>query len=232
MRRLDQREIARLKTFMPRAIVLLSGGMDSTTCYHIADAKFPGLVVGLSIDYGQRHHKEMEYAKKTAGNLHVVMEGPQMLESTLTDEGGDIPRKDYSELEGVSPTYVPFRNGLLLSYMAALGQMLPSVTELYFGAHAEDALNWAYPDCTPEFVGAMTNAIYIGTYHKVRLLTPLQYMTKAEVVTKGIEVGVVWRNTWSCYIGGELHCGTCPTCRSRKEAFNHHGMVDPTGYEE
>lgn len=101
---------------------------------------------------------------------------------------------------------------------------------IYLGIHADDGVNWAYPDCTPEFFGAMANAVYIGTYFKVRLRAPLLFDTKVEVVAKGTRLGVDYLNTWSCYEGGEKHCGQCPTCLSRKEAFELNGLADPTEY--
>jgi 7-cyano-7-deazaguanine synthase len=101
---------------------------------------------------------------------------------------------------------------------------------LYCGVHADDGVNWAYPDCTPEFIGAMANAIFIGTYHKVRLRAPLQYLDKAGVVREGLRLHVPYSLTWSCYKGEDLHCGICPTCRSRKEAFELNGQADPVEY--
>jgi 7-cyano-7-deazaguanine synthase len=134
--------------------------------------------------------------------------------------------------------YVPFRNGFMISALASYvqGQFQHSLNKdkadwaIYFGAHAEDALNWAYPDCTPEFIGAMANAVYVGTYHKVRLITPLQWMNKADIIRKGTELNVPWNLTWSCYAGGSLHCGVCPTCRARRQGFIAAGVNDPTPY--
>ena len=101
---------------------------------------------------------------------------------------------------------------------------------LYYGAHSEDAKNWAYPDCTPEFNGAMANAKFIGTYQKTRLVTPLQWMLKSEVVSLGAKLNLPFELTWSCYDGKEKHCGICPTCRARKVAFQQAGISDPTKY--
>jgi 7-cyano-7-deazaguanine synthase len=113
----------------------------------------------------------------------------------------------------------------------ATGKPIATAT-IYIGVHADDGVNWAYPDCTPEFIGAMANAIYIGTYHKVRIRAPLQYDAKPDVVAKGNQLGVDFKNTWSCYKGEGIHCGTCPTCRSRKEAFELTGIPDPTEYQQ
>ncbi len=149
----------------------------------------------------------------------------------ITDDKLEIPPVGYSDLpHGVSPTYVPFRNGTLLSLITGMAAIDAEAEAVYIGVHAEDAENWAYPDCTPEFMGGMANAIYIGTYHKIRLYTPLIWMTKAEVVLAGDMLDVPWELTWSCYEGREFHCGVCPTCRARKIAFMQGRGADPTTY--
>jgi 7-cyano-7-deazaguanine synthase len=226
---------------MRRAYILLSGGIDSTTCLHIANHEFRGPLTGVSIDYGQRHKKEIEYAKALCKELiipHRTIDLQDIIPSTmLTNENKTIPSVSYEEIEGISPTYVPYRNGFMLSAVASLAQGSFQSHEnsepewaIYFGAHAEDAHNWAYPDCTPEFIGAMANAIYIGTYRTIRLHTPLQWLTKAEIIEKGDKLGVDWSMTWSCYKGETLHCGICPTCRARKKAFVNADVTDPTEY--
>lgn len=224
---------------MTKAFVLLSGGIDSTTClYHAAE--YYEEVYAVSIDYGQRHRKEFEFAKRSCDVFeipHYVIPVPR-IPSALTDANADIPNKDYSEIEGVSPAYVPFRNGLMLSvltswahaYLKSKGDM-SNDNLVYFGAHAEDARNWAYPDCTPEFIGAMANAIRVGSYNQLRLYTPLEWLTKPEIIKLGEELGVDWANTWSCYMGEEIHCGVCPTCRSRRTGFIRAGIKDPTPYK-
>jgi 7-cyano-7-deazaguanine synthase len=103
---------------------------------------------------------------------------------------------------------------------------------VYFGAHAEDAHNWAYPDCTPEFIGAMANAIYMASYSTIRLHAPLMNLDKKGIVRLGTELGVPFGSTWSCYKGEQVHCGTCPTCRSRRQAFEAVGITDPTVYAD
>lgn len=236
-----------------KAFVLLSGGIDSTTCLALAikrhDAKN---VLAISVDYNQRHIKEIDCAQDICERLEVVhrtIKGPQDIKSMLNDTCIEIPDATYNELEGVSPTYVPFRNGQLLSLIAAEAHMdvmrldeerrskcsnpqnfEKALGVVYFGAHAEDAAGWAYPDCTPEFVGAMANAIYIGTYHQVRLEAPFQYMQKYEIIQKGCVLKVPYELTWSCYKGEELHCGACPTCYARHQAFIDAGVTDPTKY--
>lgn len=235
------------------AVVLLSGGVDSTTClYHAYHAK-PAYqeLHAVSFDYGQRHSKEIDYARKSCVTLvvdhHTIVAPSIFPKSMLTDSQEKVPDISYSEIEGVSPTYVPFRNGTMLALLTAYTEGLikkveldgvpgkplePLVAEadIYFGAHAEDAANWAYPDCTPEFIGAMANAIYIGSYRRIRLCTPLEWLDKTHVIMHGQELHVPWQNTWSCYKGLELQCGTCPTCRSRREGFANAGVKDPTEY--
>lgn len=230
---------------MDRAYVLLSGGIDSTTCLHMAHQEHRE-VHALSIDYGQRHFKEIKYAAQTCKALdipHRVLDLSSIVPQTmLTDESAEIPNKSYDEIVGVSPTYVPFRNGLMLSALASYVAGKRAEFErddkdrmlgewyLYFGAHAEDAAGWAYPDCTAEFTGAMANAIYIGTYNKIRLRTPLQWMKKYDIIKAGEDLGVDWKSTWSCYAGGEKHCGVCPTCRARRQGFDIAEVLDPTDY--
>lgn len=225
-----------------KVLSLLSGGLDSTVMLHMALHQFPNAEhEAVSIDYGQRHSKEMVYAMRTARSLEiqhrVIPVGRIFGDVMLTDPTIPIPNVRYDEIKGVSPTFVPFRNGTFLSLLAARGQLWignegadQRQVELYFGAHSEDAENWAYPDCTPEFIGAMGCAIYIGTYQKVRLHTPLMWLRKHEIVTKGSELGVDFKKTWSCYAGGEEHCGSCPTCHARKQAFADAGVPDPTVY--
>lgn len=228
-----------------RAYVLLSGGIDSTTCLHIADKEFSGEIVGVSINYGQRHGKEIGFAHSSTGKLlcrHVILNLQNVFPATsmLLDDSAELPNVAYKDIEGVSPTYVPFRNGLMLALLTAFAQSEfnampakkpPGEWAVYFGAHKEDAANWAYPDCTPEFIGAMANAIFVGTYRSIRLHAPLGAATKAEIIRKGHELGVDWSLTWSCYKGGKNHCGICPTCRARRDGFKTAGIDDPTLYD-
>jgi 7-cyano-7-deazaguanine synthase len=121
----------------------------------------------------------------------------------------------------------------MLSVLAShiQGTLIDGVNAIiYFGAHAEDAERSAYPDCTFQFTGAMANAIDVGTYHRVQLNVPWQFMTKDQIIKMGAELGTPYHMTWSCYAGGDLHCGVCPTCRARREAFIRAGVNDPTEY--
>lgn len=214
--------------------VALSGGIDSSTVLGIAHARHEGRVVAVSFDYGQRHRKEIECAKaicEAMGVPHQIATLGSMPNSALTDATQDIPKVSYSEIQGVSPSYVHFRNGQIISKLAAIASADPAdETVIYVGTHTEDAYNDAYPDCRLDFIGAMAAAVYIGTYHRTRLSAPLIEMSKTEVIRAGIAYLVPLDLTWSCYIGGEVHCGTCPTCRARKEAFTAAGLKDPTEY--
>jgi len=224
-----------------KAIVLLSGGIDSSTCAAIAARTLGSSnVMGLSVRYGQRHAKELNAAGIVATKLnlskHAVITLPEEIfagTSSLTQDGGDVPEMPYKEIENsyeVSPTYVPFRNGILLSVAAAVA-LQAKASYIFYGAHAEELHYFAYPDCTPEFNGAIGNAISFGTYHKLQLITPLQWMIKAEIVAKAIEEEVPLGDTYSCYKGGELHCGKCSTCLDRIEGFKRNNLIDPVKYE-
>lgn len=219
--------------------VLLSGGIDSTTALAIAKQECER-VIAVSIDYGQRHKKEIVRANAIAtlnDCEHVVLDIQQALGTSMLTTDEQIPDIKYDDIVGVSPTYVPFRNGFMLARIAAYAVNVLGVdpgkdaATIYIGTHAEDAKNWAYPDCTPEFIGAMANAIYTGTYYTVRLKAPLNYMSKADIISLGNKLGVDYSLTWSCYAGNTKHCGKCPTCYARQEAFKTANIQDPTEYE-
>lgn len=222
---------------MSKAYVLLSGGIDSTTCLAMAVQEF-GFehVTAMSVAYGQRHFKELESAKFLAEEIYGVKWGILDLGQAigrggLTDTDLVVPDKSYDELpDGISPTYVPFRNGLMLAALASKAQADAEARFIYYGAHAEDAERDAYPDCSIPFIQAMGTAINIGTYEQIQLRAPLSSMTKAQVVEAGNELDVPWELTWSCYKGQKIHCGSCPTCQSRIMAFDDANVVDPTEY--
>jgi 7-cyano-7-deazaguanine synthase len=234
-----------------RAFVLVSGGIDSSTCLALAIARHGrDHVTPVSIDYGQRHRKELEYAAKQARTHwgayfeHTILTIEDMPKTALTDDSKEIPRVSYSTIQGVSPSYVPFRNGQMLAKVAALASAWAAEGAegsdyqtsrrafIYIGTHAEDAANDAYPDCRLDFIGAMGAAIYIGTYHTVRIRAPLIEMEKADIIKLGEKLGVQWIDTWSCYLGGAVHCGTCPTCRARIDGFDKAKVIDPTEYKD
>lgn len=230
-----------------KALVLNSGGVDSTTCVGIAVSKYgKENVITASLYYGQKHDKELECAKKVAeyyGVEHIEEDISNIMKyasnvCSLVKGGKDIVHKSYAEQieengEGRVETYVPFRNGLLLSIATAYADSLfPNEdVEIYYGAHADDACGNAYADCTPEFAEAMNKAINIGTYGKISVVRPLINMNKSEVVKIGLELNVPYQLTWSCYEGGNKACGKCGTCIDRLKAFKDNNMNDPIEYE-
>ncbi len=191
-------------TKLTKALVLHSGGIDSSVCLALARKPFDE-VISISVNYGQRHAKEMAYAQMLSSHYaieHREVEISTIPTTMLTDPSKQLPEVSYADLpSGISPTYVPFRNGLLLSTVASIAQA-EEADAIYFGAHAEDAQNWAYPDCTPEFIGSMANAIFIGTYQKTRLLTPLMWMMKRDIIHLGMELNLPFELTWSCLAKG------------------------------
>lgn len=228
-----------------KAVVLSSGGVDSTTCVGIA-VKDLGAenVVTVSAFYGQKHKKELDSAEKVAkyyGVKHYTLDLESILQysncSLLAKSTEKIKHESYAEQiakngEGMVSTYVPFRNGLLLSSVAAIAvSLFPNEdVEIYLGAHADDAAGEAYADCSPAFTDAMEKAINIGTYGKVHVRAPLVLRNKAEVVKLGLALEVPYELTWSCYEGGAKQCGTCGTCIDRRAAFEKNGIKDPVGY--
>ena len=233
---------------MGKALVLSSGGVDSTTCVGLAIQKYgKENVITASLYYGQKHDKELQCAQKVAdyyGVKHIEEDISNVMKyakdvCTLMKGGADIEHKSYVEQiaengEGRVATYVPFRNGLLLSIATAYADSLfpGEEVEVYYGAHADDAAGEAYADCSPEFADAMDKAISIGTYGKIHINRPLINMNKAEVVKTGLAIEVPYELTWSCYEGGEKACGTCGTCIDRLNAFKANGVEDPIEYED
>ena len=229
-----------------KALVLSSGGVDSTTAVGLAVEKYgKENVATLSAYYGQKHEKELECAKKVAEyyevehyevNLTSVMQFSNC--SLLASSTEEVPHESYADQVKDHPngvtTYVPFRNGLLLSSVAALAVSLfpDEEVDVYYGAHADDAAGNAYADCSTEFTEAMNKAINIGTYNKVNVCAPFVNMNKAEVVKTGLAINVPYKYTWSCYEGGDKQCGVCGTCRDRKAAFEANGVKDPVEYAE
>jgi 7-cyano-7-deazaguanine synthase len=222
------------------ALVLLSGGLDSTVALAEAYAMHKGSVGAISFLYGQKHPTEINAAQAVSdyyGINHQVVTLPAVFSGTgsvlIDDNELEMPKASYQELSdefGVSPTYVPYRNGNLLSLATAVA-LVEGAGEVWAGMHAEDAHNWAYPDCTPEFLGAMASAIYVGSYHEVRLITPHMWRTKADVVQSGLDLKAPLELTWSCYEGRNQACGVCPTCVGRIQAFARVGEKDPISYE-
>ncbi|MBO7396386.1 MAG: 7-cyano-7-deazaguanine synthase QueC [Ruminococcus sp.] len=221
-----------------KALVLFSGGVDSSTCLAIAVDKYGAdNVLALCIYYGQKHDKEMQAARRTAAHYGVEFRTLDLAlifagsDCTLLAGNGDIPLESYAEQlkktngKPVS-TYVPFRNGLFLSSAASIA-LSNDCSVIYYGAHSDDAAGNAYPDCSDEFNKAMDRAIFLGSGQQLRIEAPFVKLTKADVVRKGLELNVPYELTWSCYEGGDKPCGVCGTCRDRMAAFEANGVTDP-----
>jgi len=215
-----------------RVLVLLSGGIDSVTAFHDA-LQDSEVAAALSFDYGSKHNaREIPFAQshcREAGIEHrVVRLGfiEKHFRSSLLKSGPDIPEDPYDE-ESMRSTVVPFRNGIMLSIATGLAASRDA-TAVVIGAHGGD--HSIYPDCRPDFMQAMAAAMRAGTYAGIDLLRPFISRSKAQVVARAAELGVDLSRTWSCYKGGELHCGVCGTCRERRAAFRAAGVPDPTEY--
>lgn len=225
---------------MKNALVLTSGGVDSTTALALAIEKYGSdHVIALSISYGQKHTKELEAAKAVAAHYGVEQRFLDLALifkdsncSLLEGSTEEIPEASYAEqiaeTHGETPvsTYVPFRNGLFLSAAASIA-LSRDCEVIYYGAHADDAAGFAYPDCSPIFNNAMNTAIYEGSGHQLRIEAPFVNQTKADIVATGLKLGVPYALTWSCYEGGDHPCGKCGTCIDRAAAFAANGVADP-----
>lgn len=222
-----------------KAMVLLSGGIDSTTCLGIAVDKYgKENVIALSVFYGQKHDKEIRASQDVAkyyGVEHLYLDLEKIFQysdcSLLTHSDKDIPKEAYSEqikkTDGTPvSTYVPFRNGLFLSSAASIA-LSKDCDVIYYGAHSDDAAGCAYPDCSDEFNKAINEAIYLGSGKQLKVAAPFINKTKAEVVKIGIDLKVPYEYTWSCYEGEDKPCGKCGTCIDRAEAFRLNGVKDP-----
>ncbi|HEZ7987239.1 MAG TPA: 7-cyano-7-deazaguanine synthase QueC [Ruminococcus sp.] len=222
-----------------KALVLFSGGVDSTTCLGLAVDKYGAdEVLALSVYYGQKHSKELEAAERIAAyygvkwrTLDLALIFADSDCTLLKGSDKEIPKESYAEqlshAEG-SPvsTYVPFRNGLFLASAASIA-LSNGCDVIYYGAHSDDAAGNAYPDCSSEFNEAISRAVYIGSGNALEIKAPFVGLTKAQVVREGLRIGVPYELTWSCYEGGDRPCGICGTCRDRMAAFKANGVADP-----
>lgn len=222
-----------------KALVLSSGGVDSSTCLALAVKKFgKENVVALSISYGQKHDKEIEASDRIAeyyGVEHIYLDLAPIFQysncSLLKQSDSEVPHETYAEQladkDGTPvDTYVPFRNGLFISSAASIA-LSKDCSVIYYGAHSDDAAGNAYPDCSAAFNNAMGDAVRIGSGEQLTIEAPFVYMTKAGVVKLGLELGVPYELTWSCYEGGDEPCGECATCIDRIKAFEENGTTDP-----
>ena len=223
-----------------KALVLSSGGVDSTTALGLAVKKYGREnVIALSVFYGQKHDKEIKASIAVAdyyGVEHLFLDLSVIFKdsncSLLRHSTEEIPEESYADqirkTEGEKPvsTYVPFRNGLFLSSAASIA-LSRDCSVIYYGAHADDSAGAAYPDCSPVFNNAMNEAIWEGSGHQLRIEAPFVNVSKADVVRMGLEIGVPYELTWSCYEGGEEPCGKCATCIDRAAAFAANHVEDP-----
>ena len=217
---------------MRNSLIALSGGVDSTTLLYEYREE---IACAVGFDYGSKHNaREIAAAKAICRELEIpyliipLAFIEEYFRSDLLLSGGEMQLGDYSE-ENMSSTVVPFRNGIMLSVLAGLAESRDLQRVLianHFGDHA------IYPDCRESFVKPMGEAITAGTSNGVKLVAPYTALTKAEIVARGTRLGVPYGKTYSCYQGGERHCGRCGTCRERHEAFVANGLEDPTLYEE
>jgi len=217
-----------------KAVIIASGGMDSTTLlYDILSQGYEAYA--LSVNYGQRHAKELKFIRKTCKKLklaHKVIDlsvvGKELLSgSALTSKNIAVPEGDYKEAN-MKLTVVPNRNMILLSLAAGYAISI-GAKKIFYGAHAGD--HAIYPDCRKEFVEAMRRAVLLADWEPVELEAPYLDLSKADIALKGKELGVDYSLTWSCYKGNDKACGKCGTCRERVEAFQKAGMADPLEYD-
>lgn len=226
-----------------KALVLFSGGLDSSVCLGLAVKEYGAdEVLALSIYYGQKHKKEMTASERIAdyyGVKRITLDLGEIFKGSnctlLEGAAGEIPHEDYSDqlikTEGAPVnTYVPYRNGLFLSSAASIA-LSYGCEVIYYGAHADDAAGNAYPDTSIAFHKAISDAIFIGSGNALKLAAPFIDKPKAAVVAIGTEIGVPFERTWSCYEGHEKACGVCGTCRDRIRAFALNGLTDPAEYE-
>lgn len=217
---------------MKDSVIIVSGGMDSITLlYEYQDR----IALGISFDYGSNHNaKEIPFAElhcKRLGIKHITINLGFMHEyfkSSLLEGADAIPEGNYDE-ENMKSTVVPFRNGIMLSIAAGVAES-NGLKYVMMANHSGD--HTIYPDCRPEFVNSMSAATKAGTFVGVEVWAPYTNISKSDIARHGKKLGIDYAETWSCYKGGDVHCGKCGTCRERKEALREAGIDDTTVYEE
>ena len=216
---------------MKDSVIVYSGGLDSTTLLYEEQQR---VALAVTFDYGSNHAaREIACARHHCALLgieHLVIELGFMgryFQSSLLSGADAIPSGNYDE-ENMKSTVVPFRNGIMLSIACGLAESR-GLKRVLIANHGGD--HAIYPDCRPEFIDAMDAAMRAGTYVNVEIAAPYTNLSKADLVRRGAKLGVDYSQTYSCYRGGEQHCGTCGTCTERREAFREAGLPDPTAYE-
>ena len=213
------------------AVIILSGGMDSCTMLH--EYK-DSIALAITFDYGStQNHREQQYAVKQCqalGIKHLIIHLDFMhkhFKSALLETPDDIPEGNYDD-ENMKSTVVPFRNGIMLSIACGIAES-NGLKRVMIANHGGD--HTIYPDCRPEFINAMSRAMQQGTYEKIEIFAPYTNITKTDIARRGKDLNIDYSMTYSCYKGGEKHCGKCGTCRERIEALREAGIPDPTTYE-
>jgi 7-cyano-7-deazaguanine synthase len=218
------------------SIAIVSGGMDSVTLLHFLVRRLHRNPAVLTFTYGQKHTREIKFARAQAAAAgctdHQVVDlslmAPVFQASALVAEDQPIP--DVTEVAGDPQpvTYVPNRNMIFIAIAAALAETR-GVDEVYYGAQAHDL--YGYWDTTPKFLGQMNALLGLNRKNPVRVLAPFIHYSKTDLLKAGLELGVDYSQTWSCYAGGEVACGRCPTCAERLQAFENLGLADPLPYQ-
>lgn len=216
---------------MKDSVIIVSGGMDSITMlYEFKDQ----IALGVSFNYGSNHNsREIPFAEmhcKRLGIPHITIDlgfMPQYFKSSLLEGADAIPEGNYDE-ENMKSTVVPFRNGIMLSIAIGIAES-NHLKHVLMANHGGD--HTIYPDCRPAFVDAMSAAAQAGTFEDVTIEAPYTNITKTDIARHGKQLGIDYSETWSCYKGGEVHCGQCGTCRERQEALREAGIADTTEYE-
>ena len=219
-----------------KVVVIFSGGMDSACALAQCCGQFgPQNILAISFDYSSKHNDaEYQCASKMCKALGVehhridIKGISSFLSSNLLKSGGEIPEGHYAE-KTMMKTVVPFRNGIMLAIACGIAESR-NAKMVVIGNHAGD--HAIYPDCRGTFISAMNEAMAYGTYSNVNIHSPFCSCTKADIVKIGDAMGVPWHLTYSCYKGGEVHCGRCSTCFERREAFYLAEVNDPTEYED
>ena len=214
-------------------VVIYSGGMDSFTVLH--KALRSGLMVyALSFDYGQRHSKELIYATRVCQFLkvnHKVVDISGingLLGGSALTSNVEVPKGGYHADDGSLPTVVPNRNMIMLSLAVAYAVSI-GANEVHYGPHQGDVA--IYPDCRPEFVDAMNAVTQIANWSPVTIVAPYLYASKQDILTEGVEMGLDYSQTWTCYKGEDLACGHCGACLGRLESFHGLNLKDPLSYQ-
>ena len=216
---------------MKNSVIIVSGGMDSITLLY--DHK-DEIALGISFDYGSNHNaREIPFAKmhcERLGIKHITINLDfmhQYFKSSLLDGAEAIPEGHYAD-DNMKSTVVPFRNGIMLSIAIGIAES-NNLDQVFIANHGGD--HTIYPDCRPEFINAIDAAATAGTYNNVKVVAPYTKITKSDIARIGKKLGIDYTETWSCYKGGEVHCGKCGTCVERKEALAEAGIGDKTIYE-